>query len=336
MDVPEALLQPDPSRCAYTMFPIRHKDVWDMYTRAKQSMWIEDEVDLKKDRESFATLTEGEKYFISNILAFFASSDGIVNENLAQNFCNEIPIPEVKAFYAFQMQIETVHSITYSQLIQEIIESEAEKQKLFTAIQSIDCVRMKTEWALRWTHRETATFAERLVAFAAVEGIFFSGSFCAIFWLKKRNLMPGLCVANEFISRDEALHRDFACLLFKKLSSPPPEERVQQIIREAVECEKTFVSTSLPVSLIGMSSESMCAYIEFVSDHLLVSMGLSPIFHTKNPFPWMDPISLQQKSNFFEKRETSYSKASAAADAPALATDVAPAHVGFDIPDVGW
>jgi ribonucleoside-diphosphate reductase subunit M2 len=314
----EPLTLADPRRCKFTMFPIRHADVWDMYRRAERSMWTDGEVDLSADRACFEKLTANEQLFITNVLAFFASSDGIVNENLSQNFYNDIPIPEVRAFYSFQMSIETVHSIVYSQLIDEIIRDEEKKACLFRSIESIACVRLKTEWAMRWTNRETATFGERLVAFAAVEGIFFSGSFCAIFWLKKRGLMPGMCVANEFISRDEGLHRDFACLLFKKLSRPPSAERVRQIIREAVECEKLFVSESLPVSLIGMSAELMCQYIEFVSDHLLRSLGLASMYGAPNPFDWMNLISMDQKSNFFEKRETGYSRASADQIQPSL------------------
>ena len=334
-DTEELLTKADPTRCRFTMLPIKHDDVWAMYRRAEQSVWTDAEVDLRADQACFEKLESGEQLFITNVLAFFASSDGIVNANLAQNFYNEIPIPEVRAFYSAQMFIETVHSIVYSQLIDVIIRDESKKASLFRSIESIPCVRMKTDWAMRWTDPKTASFAERLVAFAAVEGIFFSGSFCAIFWIKKRrgNLMPGLCVANEFISRDEGLHRDFACLLFKKLSHPPPRERVEQIVREAVACEKVFVSESLPVSLIGMSAADMCQYIEFVSDHLMQSLGLPIIFGAANPFSWMDLISMDQKSNFFEKRETSYSRAAADDHLP---DDHTASAATFDIPEMDW
>lgn len=241
-------------------------------------------------------------------MAFFAASDGIINENLAQNFATEVTVPEARFFYSFQMAIENIHSEVYSLLIDTFVKDQDEKTHLFNAIETVPCVGKKADWALRWTLTEHATFAERVVAFAAVEGIFFSGSFCAIFWMKKRGLMPGLAHSNELISRDEGMHRDFACLLYKMLHNKLPVSRVHEIISNAVEVEKEFVSEALPVELIGMNASLMQEYIEFVADHLLAELGVAKIYHTKNPFDWMDLISLEGKTNFFEKRVGEYSK----------------------------
>ena len=268
-----------------------------------------EEVDLSDDLRDWDKLTEGEQHFITYVLAFFAGSDGIVLENLAVNFMKEVTVPEARAFYGFQIAIENIHSEMYSLMLETLIRDTSYRDHLFHAVDNIDCVKKKADWAVRWIQDDNATFARRLVAFAAVEGIFFSGSFCAVFWLKKRGLMPGLTFSNELISRDEGLHRDFACLLFGKLQHPPPRDVTQQIILEAVEIEKEFITESLPCNLIGMNSELMQQYIECVADHLLVSLGLEKHFGATNPFDFMELISLQGKTNFFEKRVGDYQKA---------------------------
>lgn len=300
------MLIPNPKR--FVLFPIQHRDIWDMYKKAQASFWSAEEVDLGSDMKDWDNLTDNEKHFVSHVLAFFAASDGIVNENLAQNFMQDIQIPEARCFYGFQIAIENIHSEMYSLLIDTYIRDQKEKEKLFNAIETIPCVQMKAEWALKWIESNDS-FAIRLAAFAAVEGIFFSGSFCAIFWLKKRNLMPGLTFSNELISRDEGLHTDFACLLFNKLKNKPTERRIHDLIKEAVDIEQNFVSEALSVALIGMNALLMKQYIEFVADRLLVELGYKKLYHTLNPFSWMELISLNNKGNFFEKRIGEYAKA---------------------------
>jgi len=302
----EPILQENKNR--FVLFPIQHHDIWEFYKKAEASFWTAEEIDLSQDLKDWARLNDGERYFISHVLAFFAASDGIVNENLAENFVAEVQYTEAKFFYGFQIAVENIHSETYSLLIDTYIKDPQERDRLFNAIETLDCVKKKADWALRWI--EQANFAERLVAFAAVEGIFFSGSFCAIFWLKKRGLMPGLSFSNELISRDEGLHCDFACLLYTRhLKNKLPEKRVQAIIKDAVEIEKEFVVDALPVKLIGMNADLMSQYIEFVADRLLVELGCAKIYHATNPFDFMEMISLQGKTNFFEKRVGEYQKA---------------------------
>jgi ribonucleoside-diphosphate reductase beta chain len=303
----EPILQENKDR--FVLFPIKHDIIWQMYKKAEASFWTAEEIDLAQDLVDWnSKLNEDEKYFIKHVLAFFAASDGIVNENLAINFMNEVQYPEARCFYGYQIMIENIHSETYSLLIDTYIKNTAEKDHLFNAIDTLDCVRKKAEWALRWIDK--GSYAERLVAFAAVEGIFFSGSFCSIFWLKKRGLMPGLSFSNELISRDEGLHCDFACLLYTKhLVNKLPKEQVRDIIMNAVEIEKEFVADAIPVKLIGMNSDLMCQYIEFVADRLLTELGNEKVYNTTNPFDFMEMISLQGKSNFFEKRVGEYQKA---------------------------
>lgn len=292
----------------FVLFPIVHDDIWKMYKKAEASFWTAEEIDLSSDQNDWENkLNDNERHFIKHVLAFFAASDGIVNENLAENFVAEVQYTEAKFFYGFQIAIENIHSETYSLLIDTYVKDNAEKNKLFHAIDTIDCVRKKADWALRWI--DNGSFQERLVAFAAVEGIFFSGSFCSIFWLKKRGLMPGLSFSNELISRDEGLHCDFACLLYNNhVVNKLPQETVTAIIADAVKIEKEFVSDALPVKLIGMNSDLMCQYIEFVADRLLVELGCKKLFNATNPFDFMEMISLQGKTNFFEKRVGEYQK----------------------------
>lgn len=292
----------------FVLFPIVHDDIWKMYKKAEASFWTAEEIDLSSDQNDWENkLNDNERHFIKHVLAFFAASDGIVNENLAENFVAEVQYTEAKFFYGFQIAIENIHSETYSLLIDTYVKDNAEKNKLFHAIDTIDCVRKKADWALRWI--SNGSFQERLVAFAAVEGIFFSGSFCSIFWLKKRGLMPGLSFSNELISRDEGLHCDFACLLYNNhVVNKLPQETVTSIIADAVKIEKEFVSDALPVKLIGMNSDLMCQYIEFVADRLLVELGCPKLFNATNPFDFMEMISLQGKTNFFEKRVGEYQK----------------------------
>ena len=303
----EPILEPNDGR--FVLFPIQHNDIWSFYKKAEASFWTAEEIDLSADIIDWENkLNENEKHFVKHILAFFAASDGIVNENLAENFLSEVQYTEAKFFYGFQVAIENIHSETYSLLIDTYIKDSAEKNYLFNAINTMSCVRRKADWALKWI--EKGSFAQRLVAFAAVEGIFFSGSFCSIFWLKKRGLMPGLGFSNELISRDEGLHCDFACLLYNnhlvnKLSS----EEIREIILDAVEIEKEFILEALPVKLIGMNSDLMSQYIEFVADRLLLELGNEKVFNVTNPFDFMDMLSIQGKSNFFEKRVSEYQKA---------------------------
>jgi len=297
----------------FGLFPIEHNDIWSFYKKAEASFWTAEEIDLSQDLVDWERLTEDERHFVKHVLAFFAASDGIVNENLAENFLSEVQYTEAKFFYGFQVTIENIHSETYSLLIDTYIKDSAEKAGLFNAIDTLDCVRKKADWALRWI--EKGSFAERLVAFAAVEGIFFSGSFCSIFWLKKRGLMPGLSFSNELISRDEGLHCDFACLLYTRhLINRLPKEQVREIIMDAVEIEKEFIIDALPVKLIGMNSDLMSQYIEFVADRLLVELGNERVYNASNPFDFMEMISIQGKTNFFEKRVGEYQKASVLSD----------------------
>lgn len=301
----EPILQENKDR--FVLFPIKHNDIWEMYKKAEASFWTAEEIDLSSDQTDWtAKLNDDERHFIKHVLAFFAASDGIVNENLAVNFMNEVQYPEARCFYGYQIMIENIHSETYSLLIDTYIKEPNEKDKLFHAIETIPAVKHKAEWALKWI--ENGGFAERLIAFAAVEGIFFSGSFCSIFWLKKRGLMPGLTFSNELISRDEGLHCDFACLLYSQLVNQLPKEKVSEIITDAVSIEKEFVTESLPVRLIGMNADMMCQYIEFVADRLLLALGCSKVYNATNPFDFMELISLQGKTNFFEKRVAEYQK----------------------------
>jgi ribonucleoside-diphosphate reductase beta chain len=301
----EILLQENKER--FVLFPIKHKEIWEMYKKHEASFWTAEEIDLSHDQKDWESLNEGERHFITHVLAFFAASDGIVNENLAVNFMREVQLPEARCFYGFQIMMENIHSETYSLLIDTYIKDNTEKDKLFNAVETVPCVKRKADWALRWI--ENGTFAERLIAFAAVEGIFFSGSFCSIFWLKKRGLMPGLSFSNELISRDEGLHCDFACLLYGMLDEKLPEEQVRAVIANAVEIEKEFVTDALPVALIGMNAKLMSQYIEFVADRLLDALGCKKIYNATNPFDFMEMISLQGKTNFFEKRVGEYQKA---------------------------
>ncbi|OQR90167.1 ribonucleoside-diphosphate reductase small chain [Thraustotheca clavata] len=303
---PEPFLSENPNR--FVLFPIQHTDVWEMYKKAEASFWTAEELDLVHDMKDWTKLTDNERFFITHVLAFFAASDGIVNENLAMNFSNEVQVPEARCFYGFQIAIENIHSEVYSLLIDTYIKDIVEKDRVLRAIDTIPCVQRKAKWALKWCNGKIAAYAERIVAFAAVEGIFFSGSFCSIFWLKKRGLMPGLSFSNELISRDEGLHCDFACLMYSKLINKLSNERIHEIIGDAVAIEKQFVSESLPVELIGMNSSLMCEYIEFCADRLLQALGATKLYNAKNPFDWMDMISLQGKTNFFEKRVGEYSK----------------------------
>ncbi len=307
MSVFEPILAENKDR--FVIFPIQHDDIWAFYKKAQASFWTAEEIDLEADVHDWENkLNHDERHFIKHVLAFFAASDGIVNENLAENFLSEVQYSEAKFFYGFQVAIENIHSETYSLLIDTYIKDKVDKDHLFHAIDTIDCVRKKADWALKWI--DEGSFAQRLVAFAAVEGIFFSGSFCSIFWLKKRGLMPGLTFSNELISRDEGLHCDFACLLYAKhLMNRLPKEEVQAIITEAVEIEKEFVTDALPVKLIGMNADLMSQYIEFVADRLLVELGNDKVYNVGNPFDFMEMISLQGKTNFFEKRVGEYQKA---------------------------
>lgn len=311
--LPEPLLQEDKTR--YVLFPIKHTDIWNMYKKAEACFWTAEEMDLASDMADWAKLNEKERHFLTHILAFFAASDGIVNENLAMNFSNEVQVPEARCFYGFQIAIENIHSEVYSLLIDTYVKDPAVKNTLFNAIELVPCVQKKAHWALKWCNRNLASFAERIVAFAAVEGIFFSGSFCAIFWLKKRSLMPGLAFSNELISRDEGMHCDFAVLLYNKLVNKLPIERIHEIIEDAVEIEIEFIRDALPVELIGMNSRMMAQYIQFCADRLLVELGCPKLFKVVNPFDWMDMISLQGKTNFFEKRVSEYAKNGVGVDA---------------------
>lgn len=307
----EPLLRDNPQR--FVLFPLKYQQIWEMYKKHMASFWTAEEIDLSQDLKDWEGLSDDEKHFVKHVLAFFAASDGIVLENLAVRFLDEIQIPEARCFYGFQIAMENIHSETYSLLIDTYIRNPEEKQNLFNAMTTIPCVTKKANWALKWINT-TDSFAERIIAFAAVEGIFFSGSFCAIFWLKKRGLMPGLTFSNELISRDEGLHRDFAGLLYSMLVNKLDQTRIHSIIGEAVEIEKTFVTESLPVSLIGMNAEMMTTYIEYVADHLIVSLGYEKLYNAHNPFDWMELISVPGKTNFFEKRVGEYQKAGVMSD----------------------
>jgi len=301
----EPLLEPTLDR--FTIFPLKHQNLWDLYKKAQMSNWTAEEIDLSKDMEDWVQLTDNEQKFIKYILAFFAGSDGIVFENINNNFADEVQASEARSFYGYQCHNEMVHGETYSKLIDKYIKDSSEKKQLFQAIQTIPCIERKAEWAMKWFDK-SRPFAERLFAFACVEGIFFSGSFCAIFWLKKRGLLPGLCFSNELISRDEGLHQEFAVELFNMLQQKPSKDIIHTIIKEAVEIEKGFILDALPCSLIGMNSEKMSEYIEYVSDRLLKQVGHPTIWNSKNPFDFMENISLDGKTNFFEKRVGDYGR----------------------------
>ena len=303
----EPILQENKNR--FVIFPIEHHDIWEWYKKMEASFWTAEEIDLHQDLTDWnSKLSADEKYFIKHILAFFAASDGIVNENLAENFVNEVQYSEAKFFYGFQIMMENIHSETYSLLIDTYVKDEAEKAQLFNAIEVFPAIRKKADWALKWI--DSDSFAERLIAFAAVEGIFFSGAFCSIYWLKKRGLMPGLTFSNELISRDEGVHCDFAVHLHNHhLINKVPTERIQEIILDALNIEREFVTESLPVSLIGMNAKLMTQYLEFVTDRLLSELNCPKEFNVTNPFDFMDMISLQGKTNFFEKRVSEYQKA---------------------------
>ncbi|XP_053316422.1 ribonucleoside-diphosphate reductase subunit M2-like [Spea bombifrons] len=302
----EPLLRDNPHR--FVIFPIRYHDIWQMYKKAEASFWTAEEVDLSKDLQHWESLKPEEKLFISRVLAFFAASDGIVNENLVERFSREVQVTEARCFYGFQMAMENIHSEMYSLLIDTYIKDPKEREFLFNAIETLPYVKKKAVWTLRWISDREASFGERVVAFAAVEGIFFSGSFASIFWLKKRGLMPGLTFSNELISRDEGLHTDFACLMFKHLVNKPSEARVKELITDAVRIEQEFLTDALPVNLIGMNCKLMAQYIEFVADRLLLELGFSKIYRVENPFDFMENISLEGKTNFFEKRVGEYQK----------------------------
>ena len=311
MDQKTAMTEPilRENKDRFVLFPIKHNEIWEMYKTAEKVFWTAEEIDLSADTSDWNDkLNDDERHFIKHVLAFFAASDGIVNENLAINFMNEVQYPEARCFYGFQIMMENIHSETYSLLIDTYIKDNDERHKLFNAIETVPCVGLKAQWALKWI--SNGTFAERLVAFAAVEGIFFSGSFCSIFWLKKRGLMPGLGFSNELISRDEGMHCDFACLLYSQLEHKLTEKQVHEIITNAVTIEKEFVTEAIPVRLIGMNAEMMCRYIEFVADRLIEALGYNRVYNATNPFDFMELISLQGKTNFFEKRVGEYKKAS--------------------------
>ena len=303
----EPLLTPDENR--FVMFPIKYEDIWSMYQKQVDCFWRPEEIDLSKDLSHWDALDKDEQYFISMILAFFAASDGIVLENLAQRFMSDVQVSEARAFYGFQIAMENIHSNTYSNLIETYIKDKEEKSKLFNAISNYPCIKKKSDWAQKWIHDNRSSFATRLVAFACVEGIFFSGAFCSIFWLKKRGLMPGLTFSNELISRDEALHCEFAILLYSKLIKKMDKNRIHDIIKEAVEIEIEFICEALPCRLIGMNSQLMTQYIKFVADRLSVQLGYKKIYNVTNPFDFMELISLQNKVNFFERRNDSYALA---------------------------
>jgi ribonucleoside-diphosphate reductase beta chain len=317
----EPLLTENPNR--FVIFPIANQKVWEMYKKAEGSFWTAEELDLSKDRKDWEALTAQEQHFIKHVLAFFAASDGIVNENLAMNFMKEVQWPEARCFYGFQIAMENIHSEVYSLLIDTYIKDVEDKMKLLNAIETIPCVKKKAQWAIHWMQSEDADFASRLMAFAAVEGIFFSGAFCSIFWLKERGVMPGLTTSNEFISRDEGLHTEFACLLYSYLNHKLSKTKAHKMIREAVKCEKEFITEALSCSLIGMNAKMMSQYLEFVADRLLVQLGYPKIWNATNPFPFMERISLEGKDNFFEKRVSNYSKAGVGktAEAMSFATD---------------
>lgn len=310
MDSPkfEPLLNEPKGSNRYTIFPIQYMDLWDMYKKAQSAYWTTEEIDLSKDMQFWEDLSDNERHFIKNVLAFFAASDGIVNENIVSRFSNEVKSAEARAFYAFQAAIETVHSETYSLLIDTYIKDTEEKDRLLNAIDNIPCVERKANWAKRWIESQDC-FSVRLIAFACVEGIFFSGAFCAIYWLKEKGVMPGLGFSNELISRDEGMHTDFAILLYKHLENKCSMQDVHEIVKECVEIEKEFILESIPCSMLGMNNELMSQYIEFVADRLLLQLGYAILYETRNPFDFMDRISLTNKTNFFEERVSEYSRA---------------------------
>lgn len=308
----ELLLRENKDR--FVILPIKYPKIWEMYKKCEASFWTAEEIDLGDDLKHWENMNDGERHFISHVLAFFAASDGIVNENLAINFMSEVQLPEARCFYGFQIMMENIHSETYALLIDTYIKDPAEKDRLFHAIDTVPCVGKKAEWALRWINN--GTFAERLIAFAAVEGIFFSGSFCSIFWLKKRGLMPGLTFSNELISRDEGMHCEFACLLYSMLKNKLSKEAATKIITDAVEIEKEFITEALPVKLIGMNADLMSQYIEFVADRWLSELGYPKVYNATNPFDFMEMISLQGKTNFFEKRVGDYQKSGVLNNSP--------------------
>jgi ribonucleoside-diphosphate reductase beta chain len=318
----EPILQENKNR--FVIFPIKHHDIWEWYKKMEASFWTAEEIDLSQDLNDWNNkLSDDERYFVKHILAFFAASDGIVNENLAENFVNEVQYAEAKFFYGFQIMMENIHSETYSLLIDTYVKDEAEKDELFNALEVFPAIKKKADWALKWI--ESDSFAERLIAFAAVEGIFFSGAFCSIYWLKKRGLMPGLTFSNELISRDEGVHCDFAVHLHNHhLINKVPKERIRSIIVDALNIEREFITESLPVSLIGMNAVLMTQYLEFVADRLLVELGCDREYNTSNPFDFMDMISLQGKTNFFEKKVAEYQKAGV------MNTDVDAQKITFD------
>tara|TARA_Y100000022_G_scaffold198965_2_gene210384 strand:- start:3198 stop:4178 length:981 start_codon:yes stop_codon:yes gene_type:complete len=320
----EPLLQEDDNR--YVMFPIKDQDIWKMYKKQEDLFWRVEEVDLSKDYKDWSILNDDEKYFVSMILAFFAASDGIVLENLGMRFMSEVQLSEARAFYGLQIAMENIHSIMYSTLIETYIKDKQEKSKLFNALNEYECIKKKGDWAIKWINDKRSSFATRLVAFACVEGIFFSGAFCAIFWLKKRGLMPGLTLSNEFIARDEALHTEFAVLLHSKLEKPLKKQKIHEIIKEAVEIETEFINEALSCRLIGMNQLLMQQYIEFVADRLSLQLGGDKIYESKNPFDWMENISIEGKDNFFEKRVSEYS----------LATKIDNPEDAFEFGDFGF
>lgn len=303
----EEILRENPNR--FTVFPVTYPEIWRHYKQAVSCFWTPEEVDFSKDREHWVKLSNDERYFIENVLAFFASSDGIVMENLAQRFMSDVQIPEARQFYSYQIFIEAVHSETYSLMIDTYVKDNLKKNKLLNAIQEIPCVKEKAKWAVRWIENKEEDFGTRLVAFAIIEGVFFSASFCSIYWLKERGLMPGLTFSNELISRDEGQHTDFACLLHSMLKNKPSQEKVSDIMKSAVDIEQRFITDSIPCNLIGMNSKLMKEYIEFVADRLLTQLGYEPIWNSKNPFSFMELISLTGKANFFEVKASNYLKA---------------------------
>jgi ribonucleoside-diphosphate reductase beta chain len=322
MSAIEPILQENKDR--FVIFPIKHQDIWEWYKKQEACIWTAEEIDLHTDLNDWNNkLNDDERYFIKHILAFFAASDGIVNENLAENFVSEVQYPEAKFFYGFQIMMENIHSETYSLLIDTYVKDEAEKHELFHAIETFPAIKDKADWALKWISSDS--FAERLIAFAAVEGIFFSGSFCSIYWLKKRGLMPGLTFSNELISRDEGMHCDFAVHLHNHhLVNKVPKARITEILTNALDIERKFITESLPASLIGMNANLMTQYLEFVTDRLLVELGCDRVYNSSNPFDFMDMISLQGKTNFFEKRVGEYQKAGV------MNTDADAQKISFD------
>ena len=320
----EKMLNEEENR--YVIFPIKYDEIWKMYKKAEANFWTTEELDLSKDNRDFTSkMNDDERYFVENVLAFFAASDGIVVENLGMRFLSEVQLPEARTAYGFQLMMENVHSETYSLLIDTYIKDKTEKTKLFEALENFECIKKKGDWAIKWINDKRSSFAARLVAFACVEGIFFSGAFCAIYWMKKRGLMPGLTFSNELISRDEGMHTDLAVMLFNKLNKKLNKQKIKEIVKEAVEIEKEFICDALPCKLIGMNSKLMSQYIEFVADRLLVQLGCTKEYKSENPFDFMEMISLEGKTNFFEKRVSDYS----------LSSDVKDDSV-FDMGDVAF